>query len=328
MMMIRRGALAVLATTMLTLGTLGAAEAAYPERPITMIVPWGAGGGTDATARIVASELEKELGVPVNVVNRTGGSGVVGHSAIATAQPDGYTIGIITSEIGIMHWQGLTELSGEDYTPLALMNDDPPALNVPADAKWNTVGELLEDIRNSEPGTFKASGTGQGGIWHVGLGGLLKAAGIPADKVQWIPSQGAAAGLQDMLSGGVDFAPCSIPEAKALIDAGRVKSLAVMADERNPAFPDVPTVKEAEGIDFSVGSWRGFAGPLNMDQEAVDKLVPAMKKIYDSAAYQDFMSGRGFGTVYLPPEEFKAFMAERDEMFGGIMKDIGLAKAE
>jgi tripartite-type tricarboxylate transporter receptor subunit TctC len=328
MMMIRRGALAILATTMLTLGTLGAAEAAYPERPITMIVPWGAGGGTDATARIVASELEKELGVPVNVVNRTGGSGVVGHSAIATAQPDGYTIGIITSEIGIMHWQGLTELNGENYTPLALMNDDPPALNVPADAKWNTVGELLEDIKNSEPGTFKASGTGQGGIWHVGLGGLLKAAGIPADKVQWIPSQGAAAGLQDMLSGGVDFAPCSIPEAKALIDAGRVKSLAIMADERNPTFPDVPTVKEAEGIDFSVGSWRGFGGPLNMDQEAVDKLVPAMKKIYDSAAYQDFMSGRGFGTVYLPPEEFKTFMAERDEMFGGIMKDIGLAKAE
>lgn len=326
--MIRRGAMAILATTMLTFGTLGAAEAAYPERPITMIVPWGAGGGTDATARIVAAGLEKELGVPVNVVNRTGGSGVVGHSAIATAPTDGYTIGIITSEIGIMHWQGLTELSGENYTPLALMNDDPPALNVPADSEWNTVQDLLDAIKASEPGEFKASGTGQGGIWHVALGGLLKAAGIPTDKVQWIPSAGAAAGLQDMLSGGVQFAPCSIPEAKALIDAGRVKSLAVMAEQRNPVFPDVPTVKEATGIDFSVGSWRGFAGPLNMDPEAVAVLEPLMKKIYDSSEYKDFMNGRGFGMVYLPAAEFKTFMAQRDEMFGGIMKDIGLAKTE
>ena len=86
-----------------------AAQAAYPERPITLIVPWAAGGGTDATARIIGTLLEKELGQPVNVVNRVGGSGVVGHSAIAQGAPDGYTIGIITVEIGMMHWQGLTE---------------------------------------------------------------------------------------------------------------------------------------------------------------------------------------------------------------------------
>ena len=87
------------------------AQANYPERPIKMIVPWGAGGGTDATARIIGALLEKELGQPVNVVNRTGGSGVVGHAAIATAAPDGYTIGLITVEIAMMHWQGLTELT-------------------------------------------------------------------------------------------------------------------------------------------------------------------------------------------------------------------------
>jgi tripartite-type tricarboxylate transporter receptor subunit TctC len=94
---------------------------------MTMIVPWGAGGGTDATARIVASILERELGQPVNVVNRTGGSGVVGHTAIATAPPDGHTIGMITVEITMMHWQGLTDLKPGSYTPLALMNEDPPA---------------------------------------------------------------------------------------------------------------------------------------------------------------------------------------------------------
>jgi len=115
--------------------TLGAttgtrAQAAWPNRPVTIICPWGAGGGTDATARIVAAVLEKELKQPFNVVNRTGGSGVVGHSAIATAAPDGYTLGIITVEISMMHWQGLTELKPDSYTPLALMNEDPPGIQV------------------------------------------------------------------------------------------------------------------------------------------------------------------------------------------------------
>src|SRR3979409_2330878 len=92
--------------------------AQYPQRPIQLIVPWGAGGGTDATARIIGSLLERELKQPVNVVNRTGGSGVVGHQAIASAAPDGYTIGMITVEIGMMHWVGLTTLTPSDYIPL------------------------------------------------------------------------------------------------------------------------------------------------------------------------------------------------------------------
>src|SRR6187455_3883072 len=99
--------------------------AAYPERPITLIVPWGAGGGTDATARIIASLLEKELKQPVNVVNRTGGSGVVGHQAIASSPPDGYTIGMITVEIGMMQWGGLTTLTAADFTPIGVVNADP-----------------------------------------------------------------------------------------------------------------------------------------------------------------------------------------------------------
>jgi tripartite-type tricarboxylate transporter receptor subunit TctC len=156
---------------------------------------------------------------------------------------------------------------------------------------------------------------------------MLQAAGVPPNRVQWIPSQGAAPGLQDMLSGGVQIVPCSVPEAKALIDAGRVKSLAIMAEQRNPVFPDVPTVKESIGIDFSVGAWRGFAGPPDMNPEAVAKLEPLMKKIADSQAFKDFMNSRGFGMVYLPAAEFSTFMEERDAMIGKIMTDLGLAKA-
>src|ERR687893_41554 len=211
------------------------AQANYPNRPITMICPWGAGGGTDATARIVASLLEKDLGQPVNVINRTGGSGVVGHQAIASAQPDGYTLGIITVEIAMMHWQGLTELTPRSYTPIALMNEDPPGIQVNASSPYKNVKELAEAIKAAPPGKLKASGTGQGGIWHLALVGWLQAMGLKPDHVAWVPSNGAAPAMQDLAAGGLDLTTCSVPEARAIIEAGKARSLAVMAKARNPA---------------------------------------------------------------------------------------------
>ena len=123
------------------------ANAAYPERPITLIVPWGAGGGTDATARIIGALLEKDLKQPVNVVNRTGGSGVVGHDAIARSTPDGYTIGMITVEITMMHHVGLTQLKHTDYTPIGLVNADPAGIHVRSDSPYKSVKELLGAIK-------------------------------------------------------------------------------------------------------------------------------------------------------------------------------------
>ena len=155
----------------------GNAQAAFPERPITLIVPWAAGGGTDAVARQIAHMLERDLKQPVNVVNRTGGSGVVGHQAIATAAPDGYTFGLITLEINLMHWVGLTDLTFEKYTPLALVNQDPAAIHVKADSPHKTVKELFAHIK-ANPNKVVASGTGQGGSWHLALAGLMQADGV------------------------------------------------------------------------------------------------------------------------------------------------------
>jgi tripartite-type tricarboxylate transporter receptor subunit TctC len=287
-------------------------------------VPWGAGGGTDATGRILATLLEQELGVPVSVVNRTGGSGVVGHSAIATAEPDGYTLGVVTVEIGMMHWQGLTELTYEDYTPLALYNADPAGLQVRADSEWQTAQDVLDAVK-AEPGAYKSSGTGQGGIWHLALAGMLQEAGIAPDAAPWVPSQGAAPGLQDLVAGGVDIVTCSVPEAQALLEAGRVKSLAVMSEERNPTFPDVPTLKEATGLDWTVAAWRGIAGPKGMPQEVADKLVPLLQEIWEGQEFRDFMAQRGFGLVWGGPEEFRDYMAESNESLGSVMKAVGIA---
>ena len=265
---------------------------------MTVIVPWGAGGGTDATARIVAALLEKDLGQPFNVVNRTGGSGVVGHSAIATATPDGYTIGMLTVEISMMHWQGLTELAPKSYTPLALMNEDPPGIQVSSASPYKTVKELADAIKAAPAGKFKASGTGQGGIWHLALVGWMQAMGLAPNHVAWVPSNGAAPAMQDLAAGGLDLTTCSVPEARAIIEAGKARSLALMAAARNPAFPDVPTLKEAMGIDYSTGAWRGIAGPKGLPADVATKLTASLKKVFDSKEFKDFMSNRGFGTVW------------------------------
>ena len=299
----------------------------YPARPVQVICPWGAGGGTDATARIVANVLERELGQPFNVVNRTGGSGVVGHSAIATAAPDGYTLGIITVEIAMMHWQGLTELNPRSYTPLALMNEDPPGVQVNVNSPYKTVQELADAIKAAPPGKFKASGTGQGGIWHLALVGWVTAMGLKPDHVAWVPSNGAAPAMQDLAGGGIDLVTCSVPEARAIIEAGKARSLAIMAAQRNPQFPNVPTLREAMNIPYDTGAWRGFAAPKGVPAAVATKLTASLKKVYESKDYKDFMSSRGFGTVWGDAAEFARFMDESDKKMGEAMKAAGLAKA-
>ena len=308
-----------------TLGVAAPAFAQYPNRPITLIVPWGAGGGTDATARILASIMEKEIKQPINVVNRTGGSGVVGHSAIAEAAPDGYTIGLITVEIGMMHWQGLTKLTGASYTPLGLVNADPAGLQVRADAPYKTAKDLIDAVK-ANPGKFKASGTGQGGIWHLSIAGMLKSLGIDPASVPWVPSNGAAPGLQDMVAGGVEIVPCSIPEARALIDAGKVKSLAIMDANPTALYPSIPTLKSALGSDWTMAAWRGMAAPKGLPKDVEARLVDAVKKAYDSKEYKDFMASRGFGVVYLPPAEFAKFMDKSSGELGATMKAVGIVK--
>jgi tripartite-type tricarboxylate transporter receptor subunit TctC len=316
------GAAACLA---LAAAALPAAAQGYPSRPVTLIVPWGAGGGTDATARIVGSLLEKEIGQPVTVVNRTGGNGVVGHAAIASAPPDGYTIGMATVEISMMHWQGLTELSGASYTPLGLVNADPAGVQVRADAPYKTINDLLAAIK-ANPGKFKASGTGQGGIWHLAIAGMLRDQKIDPAAVPWVPSNGAAPGLQDMIAGGVEIAPVSLPEARSLIDAGKVKSLVIMNEKPSALYPNVPTLKSATGSDWTMAAWRGIVAPKGIPAEARDKISAALKKIVASKEYTDFMASRGFGVIYAGPDDFAKFMAKSDAELGATMKAVGIAK--
>ena len=305
--------------------TFSAAHAQYPQRPIQLIVPWGAGGGTDATARIIASLMEKDLKQPINVVNRTGGSGVVGHDAIARAPADGYTLGLITVEITMMHHVGLTALKHTDYTPIGLVNADPAGIHVRVDSPYKNTRDLIGAIK-ANPGKLKASGTGQGGIWHLAIAGLLKDQGVDPAALPWVPSNGAAPGLQDMVAGGVDVVPCSIPEARAMIDAGKVRALSIM-DANPPAlYPKVPTLKQELGSSWEMAAWRVIAAPKGIPAEVQKTLGAALKKVYDSKDYKDFMASRGFGVVWADAAGTAQFMARSDANMGATLKAVGLAK--
>ncbi|WP_022706175.1 tripartite tricarboxylate transporter substrate binding protein [Paracoccus zeaxanthinifaciens] len=296
----------------------------YPSRPLTMIVPWGAGGGTDATARMISALLERKLGQPVNVVNRTGGAGVVGHSAIATAPADGYTLGVVTVEIAMMHHMGLTELTSADYTPLGLMNADSPAVTVSSDAGFADIGALTEAVKASEPGTFKASGTGQGGIWHLALVGWLKSLGLAADHVTWVPSEGSAPAMQDLIAGGIDIVTVSLAETKAMVDAGRAVNLALMSTERASSHPDLPTLTEGGGSNFALATWRGIAGPRDLPPEIGSTIATALSEIAVDPEFTEFMASRGFNISYLEPEAHGQMMQDADAQMADAMTAAGL----
>ncbi|MGD8202075.1 tripartite tricarboxylate transporter substrate binding protein [Ornithinimicrobium sp. W1679] len=295
----------------------------YPSGPLTVVVPWAAGGGTDGVARLIANQLSDQIETQVNVVNRTGGSGVVGHQAMADAEPDGQTLGLVTVEIGMMHWQGLTELTSEDLSAISMMNQDPAGITVGADAEWETAADLLEHIE-ANPGQVRASGTGQGGIWHLALLGMLMDNDIPLDAVNFIPSEGAAPALQELAAGGIDMTTNALGESKTMLDAGRAQALAVMGSEADPNFPDVPTLEEQTGSDYSMSVWRGIVGPAALDEQIVGELECHLEIIAGSDEYNEFMSQSGLGVAYLGSEEFAEHMRQDDAQKGEVMEAAGL----
>ena len=301
----------------------GESSKTYPSRPLTYIVPWNPGGGTDTSARALAAVLQEYLGEPVNVVNRTGGGGVVGHLALSQARPDGYTLGAVTVEIAMMHWQGLTDLTYESYTPLGIIMVNPASVTVRADAPWNTLEELLATIRQ-QPGELQASGTSRGGIWDLARIGFLKAAGLPETAVPWVPSQGAAPALQELLAGGVDIVTAAVGEVDALRQAGQVKVLGVMADERLPGFPEIPTLKE-QGVDWSLIGWVGIGAPKGLPEAERKVLEAAIAKTTNDPRYIEALEPAGFNLQYMPGPASGDFIAAQDSLFGELLREAGIA---
>ncbi len=312
-----------LATAAAILTLAGAAEAAWPERPVSIIVPAGAGGGTDATARLLAQGLEERFGQPFNVVNQGQGGGVVGFTSITTAVPDGYTLGVIYN---FAHYRpmGQGEFDVASMTPIGQFNFDPAGFHVRTDSPWSTLPEALDAIK-ADPGAYDiACGGGCGGSWPIALATLLVEWGVDLGEVRMISGQGAAAALQEMVAGGFDVVPCSVPEAGSLIDAGLVKGLAVFGTERLAAYPDIPTLEEAAGLTLELGAWRGLVGPAGLPDDIAEALETALEEIYNDAAFQEAMTSRGFGLRWRNAAEFEAFMLAEEASVRQLVVDLGL----
>ena len=295
----------------------------YPNRPILLVCPWAAGGGTDRCSRTMAAHLETELGTAVNVINATGGKGVTGHSRALSARPDGYTLGMTTLELNMMHWSGLTTMDIDSCIPLMSINEDYAAIFVLADSPWQNVTELEEDIRQ-RPGELTASGTSAGGAWHLALAGWLIEAGLQAEDVTWISSTGSGPSLQDLLSGGVDMVCCSLPEATTLLEAGKIRALGVMSPQRAKGYEEVATFAE-QGTNWSLGGWRALALPKGTPPEIQEKILNALHRIVTGqtkvaeTTFPEFMEKSGFDYTYRTGEELDRFLRDTDAKFGKLL---------
>lgn len=305
----------------LALGGLGMAQR-YPVRPVTMVVPWSAGGSTDLTARALAPILEKNLGVPFQVVNRTGGGGAVGHGAIAQGRPDGYTIGIITLEVILPPWVSQTKIDAEAFTPISLLVLNPVAIVVRRDAPWRTVQELIADLKQN-PGKYKASGTAKWGSYDFARLGFLKTIGAKENALPWVPSQGAAAALQELIAGGVNVAFTAIGEASALVKSGEARFLAFMTDRRFSSFPEVPTLKEV-GVDWTFASFLMAAAPKFTLPSVVDVLDKAIAKAVQDPEFVRFMNNANLVINHLDRKASLAFLQERTRAMQQVVQELDL----
>lgn len=298
--------------------------AAYPTKAITLVCPWSPGGGTDRMARFMADQLQGRLGTPVVVVNKTGGSGAIGHSEGSRARADGHTLTMATFELSTMHWMGISELTFADFQPLYLLNGDAAAFFVRKDSEIETLDDLLARIK-AEPGKVQMSGTASGGAWDLARAGFMMKAGLPLDSVIWVPTQGSAPSIVELLGGHIDVVCCSLPEAAAQLESGQLRALAVMAPERVPGFPDVPTVKEL-GIDWDAVGWRGLCLPQGTPQPIVDKLATECRAIVEGEAYKDFMSKNHFAVRTAGPVAFAEFLKQQDAQWKSVIEAAGFAR--
>jgi tripartite-type tricarboxylate transporter receptor subunit TctC len=296
-------------------------EFAFPNGDIMDIVPVAAGGGTDMAHRALAEAAEEFLDKNVNVVNITGAGGSVGFSQASTKKGDGLTIHSYTSEIFTLPIFQETSFTPDDFKPFILMNEDPASIVVPADSKYMTLEDFIEAAKAS-PGKISVGNSGFGNIWHLSASAFAKEAGI---EIKQVPFDGSAPTLQAALGGHIDAFVASPPEVAGQVEAGTLRVLAVMADERSEKFSDVPTLKE-KGIDLSIGTWRGLGVPAETPDAAVKLLHDAFAKGVESEKFKSFMKERGMNIRYMSTEELTKFVDEQRPVFEELAKEVAASK--
>ena len=302
----------------------GGSSGDFPSGEIQMIVPWAAGGGTDRTARKLASLAEKQSDASYYVSNVTGGSGSAGFRQAANADPDGTTVGVLTVEICTISHLGISKVKPDDFAPVVQYNFDPASLTVHEDAPYDTVKGFVDHVKSGDaetPLTFSNSGIGA--IWHLSGAMFAQEAGI-SDKIKHVGYDGGAPAAKAVVSGEVDATTTSAAEVAPMVEDGPLKVLGVMGENRVSIFPDVPTFQQ-QGFDVKSGAWRGLGVPAETPEKKVTALQNVFKSVYDSDAFSSFMKNNGFGMVYRSSDQFGSFMDSEYTRFGDLIKklDIG-----
>ncbi len=296
----------------------------YPTKGIEVICPWGAGGGTDACLRAFSEAMGKDLGQTLTVNNLTGGGGITGHQAIADADPDGYTIGMITFEISTYKPLGTSDLTWESYEPLCRVNTDAAAVTVNAEwAKANNITDLASyiDYCKAHPGEVQMGGSSNASVWHIAGGYLMSATGIDIQMITY--QEGAATAVQNAASGFIQGVTVSLAEARSFIESGHLICLGVMDSERNSVFPDVPTCAE-QGYDIQYFTQRGMAVPKGMDSKIKDRLSQACENAIKDPDFVEFMENNGQKISYLNAADYAEFLKTDAENVAAAMEVLGL----
>lgn len=289
--------------------TAGASFAAYPERPITMIVPFSAGAGTDITARTVAQCMESQIqGASIIVVNRPGASGDIGLSAIAQALPDGYTIGIVnTPGIVSIPIERPTKWTLDSFEFLGSVAEAPNTISVHADSPLRSIADLVKSAK-AAPGRLSVGTQGVGAAGHISMLLLEKSAGIDLSAV---PFQGAAPARTALLGRVIDSTMANLDEAMVFRNGAPWRILGVMSDTRSPVAPELPTFREA-GYDIQAGSTRGFAGPKGLAPEVVGRLASAIKACADDPVFRERAAKSYLPIRYSAPREYVKSLQQLD----------------
>jgi tripartite-type tricarboxylate transporter receptor subunit TctC len=316
----RRAALGAFVALLSGLGMAQAAD--YPVRPIELVVPSSAGGGTDVMARNFADAARKHLPQPFVVTDKPGVSGGLGMGEVQRAAPDGYKVAVLISELAIIPHLGMIKFGVQDFIPVARLNADPGTVTVRADAPWNTLEEFIAHARKN-PGAVAMGNAGSGSIWHLAAAAVEQKTNV---RFNHVPFQGAAPSVVALLGGHVDAIAVSPAEVSAHVATGKLKVLGVMAEQRlGGQYAGAPTFKE-KGIDLTVGTWRGLGVPLGTPPEVVAVLREATRKAAAEPAFKDAMAKTNLIVSYMDGEPFKAFMDEQSAYFKKLLSTVTIAK--
>ena len=297
-----------------------AAAVEYPDSPVSVIVPYGAGGGTDLVSRALVDAIKGSFPKGIAVENRTGGGGAVGMSYGQNTRPDGNIITTITVELVTLPHTGTGgDIDYKKYAPIVMVNSAYSAITVKKDSPYNSLADLITDAKKN---TLQIGNSGIGAIWHLAAAGLEQAAGV---EFIHVPFDGAAPAITSLLGGHIDAVAVSYAEVISQVLAGEFKVLAVLAPKRLASAPDVPTAIEL-GYDVAVGTWRGYGVPLSTPAEIVAWLEKTFTEGVNNPAFVKFMNDSKNDIDLLSGAEFKAKLAKDFDLFGQLITALGLDK--